>query len=73
LGLEELLELHFSASDAASSSNTALAESQDEEKRKAENLRKASLGMLSSKELSDLRNENRRKKIPHCVSPPPIK
>ena len=72
LGLEELLELHMSASDAASSSNAALAASKAEDKRKAENLRKASLGMLSSKELSDLRNEKKRKKIPNCVSPPPI-
>ncbi len=37
-GLEELLELHMSASDAASSSNVALAASKAEDKRKAENL-----------------------------------
>ena len=72
LGREELLEMHSSASSAATSSNAALAATKAEDKRKADELRKASLGILSTDELRDLRNgKKKRKASANCVSPPP--
>jgi hypothetical protein len=72
LGLEELLELHSAASSAATNSNAASAATKADDKKKAEQLRQASLGMLSPEEKRDLRNGKRRKTTAPFVLPPPM-
>lgn len=66
---EELLELSSAVSDKAAICNASMAATRAEDKRKADVLRKSSLGELSIEELRDLRAGKKKKARPTCVSP----
>jgi hypothetical protein len=71
-GLEELLQMHSSASSAAANTNAASTANKEEDKRNAESMRRASMGTMTPKERRDLQNGKKRKTTAPCVSPPPI-
>jgi hypothetical protein len=69
--LEELLELNSAVSNKAAICNASVAATRAEDKRKADVLRKSSLGELSIEDLRDLRAGKKKKARPTCVSPGP--
>jgi hypothetical protein len=69
--LEELLELNSEVSNKAAICNASVAATRAEDKRKADMLRKSSLGELSIEDLRNLRAGKKKKARPTCVSPGP--
>ena len=66
---EELLELSSAVSNKAAICNASVAVTRAKDMRKADVLRKSSLGELSIKDLRDLRAGKKKKAKPICVSP----
>ena len=73
--LEELLELSTSAASsnatATKSTNAVSAATKAQDRKNADVLRRASVGLVSAEELRELRSGKKRKATPNCVSPQP--